>query len=1028
MVKIVNERKKKSISETIIVCTDSSGEITSSNLFFNSIFSALVYTNINQILMIDNGFKPGKHQFNLIEYPTINLQVFIIENDSNQNLFEWKIELNQTFEEIKSVEQKIEYHLLNASKTVLIEQGSLKTISKIEFYLNNICKYLKASFLVIAYKESLTGKTQYIFSLNANQKLIDEVSTAKKHSKYKAITILSEFEISEELSKNSISKVATLHNENKGKIIDLFIAYKEDNSYLLQSSRTIKILNSTLSSLLIYHQQIEFADFMRFGYNNAPNPVIWIDANGEAIYCNKASKHLTGYDKAQFIGENLFEIYPKIKNEICTDLNKDQEIQFTLETTVKDNSIFSLKIKRLLFENNSYYCIYGVNINQQILSEKKLGQQKQYLVQLHNIHTSNYDSIENLLIDYLKSGCEAYKCNIALINQLKDDTFNVVSDFGDSSILDKKFIDSFSDKILKKEKTQLVYLPFDKGKISFIIGSPIYLEDKIKGVVILCSTKDLNHQNEKFDTEYIDLISLNIANILVASKIDSERKNAEEELKRSKLRYKSIIEDQSELICRYDKNGNILFANNAYCELMNRNPSNIIGSSVFINGNNDELKSNFFKRLSTLTYENPLTADKEEVYFGNKQNGRWIAWNDRAIFDDDKNLIEYQSVGTDITEQKSRIDFLQKIIDTIPNTIMVKDFDGNILMCNKTAAEKYNLSVEELVGQNDYDLCKDAVKRHIFKETDIETIKNNSLTIFPDQEFTDIATNKNRYIQTYKIPITALNGKKDNILVVAIDITDRKLVSMALENSNNDLKLLAEKLKKSNDELKNFAYVASHDLQEPLRMIASYIQLLNKKYGNQLDETAHEFIHFAVDGAKRMQNLITDLLEYSRIQTRLKPFKQFDLNNLLEEVEQNLKKKIEENNATIVSDDLPKIIGDRSQISRLIQNLIDNAIKFKRKEHPKIYVTVKDHTDYYKFGIADNGIGISDEYKNSVFEIFNRLHSSAEYNGTGIGLSICKKVVQRHGGKIWIEKSDFGGCNFIFTIKKLAENANLDSI
>ena len=225
----------------------------------------------------------------------------------------------------------------------------------------------------------------------------------------------------------------------------------------------------------------------------------------------------------------------------------------------------------------------------------------------------------------------------------------------------------------------------------------------------------------------------------------------------------------------------------------------------------------------------------------------------------------------------------------------------------------------------------------------------------------------------------------------------------------------ADELKRSNYELQQFAYVASHDLQEPLRMISSYLQLIERRYKSKLDQDADEFIEYAVDGAKRLQNMINGLLEYSRVETSGKSFELVDCEKVFGDTLANLKVAIEESNAVVTHDPLPTVMADRSQILQLFQNLIGNAIKFRSQEAPRIYVSAGRKDDDYTFSVKDNGIGIEEQYKDRIFDLFQRLHSRG-YSGTGIGLSICKRIVERHGGKIWLESTVDKGSTFYFTI------------
>jgi len=225
-----------------------------------------------------------------------------------------------------------------------------------------------------------------------------------------------------------------------------------------------------------------------------------------------------------------------------------------------------------------------------------------------------------------------------------------------------------------------------------------------------------------------------------------------------------------------------------------------------------------------------------------------------------------------------------------------------------------------------------------------------------------------------------------------------------------------EELKRSNSELEQFAYVASHDLQEPLRMVSSYLQLLEKRYKEKLDSDAHEFIGFAVDGALRMKQLINDLLAYSRISTKGEPFKPVECGVVLEKAIKNLEIAIQEKKASVTHDQLPKVMADEGQLIQLFQNLIANALKFCKDRTPEIHISAKQGPEGRVVGVRDNGIGIESEHFDKIFHIFQRLHTREEYAGTGIGLAVCKKIVERHGGKIWVESEAGKGTTFWFTI------------
>ncbi len=251
---------------------------------------------------------------------------------------------------------------------------------------------------------------------------------------------------------------------------------------------------------------------------------------------------------------------------------------------------------------------------------------------------------------------------------------------------------------------------------------------------------------------------------------------------------------------------------------------------------------------------------------------------------------------------------------------------------------------------------------------------------------------------------------------VGRDITRRKLAQAALRGAHDQLERKAHELARSNEELQQFAYVASHDLQEPLRMISSYTQLLERRYRDRLDSDASEFMGFIVDGAARMKQLIEDLLAYSRVGTRGRAFQSVDCQAAFDKAVANLRGAIEQSGARITHDPLPSVLGDTGQLVQLLQNLIANAIKFRGDAAPVVHLGARQSGEGWIFSVKDEGIGIDPQYFERIFLMFQRLHSKADYPGTGIGLAICKKIVDRHGGRIWVESQPGRGCTFFFTL------------
>jgi PAS domain S-box-containing protein len=254
-------------------------------------------------------------------------------------------------------------------------------------------------------------------------------------------------------------------------------------------------------------------------------------------------------------------------------------------------------------------------------------------------------------------------------------------------------------------------------------------------------------------------------------------------------------------------------------------------------------------------------------------------------------------------------------------------------------------------------------------------------------------------------------GKPDGMIGIVRDITMRKQLEKQLQNHVKDLE-------RSNRELEQFAYVASHDLQEPLRMVSSFTQLLAQKYKDKLDDNAMEYIHYAVDGANRMQRLINDLLAYSRVQTKGKEFFEVDMHIILGQALSMLSQTIASRSALITNDELPIILADDGQMVQLFLNLISNAVKFCT-ENPIVHISAKENDDSWVFSVKDNGIGIQPQYFDKIFQIFQRLHTKEEFSGTGIGLALCKRIIERHNGKIWLESNLEKGTIFYFSLPKV---------
>jgi PAS domain S-box-containing protein len=354
-------------------------------------------------------------------------------------------------------------------------------------------------------------------------------------------------------------------------------------------------------------------------------------------------------------------------------------------------------------------------------------------------------------------------------------------------------------------------------------------------------------------------------------------------------------------------------------------------------------------------------------------------------------------------------DKFRSMVHNISDVITLLEPTGNILYQSGSILQVLGYQDDEILGRNIFEFLHPDDVTNIAQEIEIMLpIQGNS----PLVEFRFLNKSGNYILMEAQANNQFLNPAINAIVVNSRDITQRKSVEAALMKQAHDLAV-------SNIELERFAYVASHDLQEPLRMVSSFMNLLQKKYNNQLDETANQYINFAVDGSNRMKQLITDLLRYSQVGVKLKSAEHVDLYNTLAELQIVFQHKILATGTSIFSVNLPTVFAVKTDIEQLLQNLIGNAIKYQTPaSKPIIHITGEERQDDWLISVQDNGIGISPSFKDKIFVVFQRLHNKDAYGGTGIGLSICKKIVDRTGGKIWVESELGKGSTFYFTIPK----------
>nr|WP_294946989.1 PAS domain S-box protein [uncultured Mucilaginibacter sp.] len=347
------------------------------------------------------------------------------------------------------------------------------------------------------------------------------------------------------------------------------------------------------------------------------------------------------------------------------------------------------------------------------------------------------------------------------------------------------------------------------------------------------------------------------------------------------------------------------------------------------------------------------------------------------------------------------------ILESIADAFFAVDKNWTVTYWNKVAEVVLGKSKTEMLNNNLWEVFNDSVASNSYK---------NYMQAMESQEpahFEDYYPPLQKWYEISAYP------SNRGLSVYFKDITERKLHDIKLLELNKNLRIQAKELAISNAELEQFAYVASHDLQEPLRMVTSFLTQLERKYNAIIDDKGKQYIHFAVDGAKRMRQIILDLLEFSRVGKLEDKLEEVDINTLIKDILALYRKQIDEKHAKVLFEGLPVMVAYKTSLRQVFQNLISNSLKYSRSGVvPLIHITCNDNDTHWCFAVKDNGIGIDSEYFEKIFIIFQRLHGKNEYSGTGMGLAVTKKIVESLGGKIWVESTEGAGCDFYFTILK----------
>ena len=887
-------------------------------------------------------------------------------------------------------------------------------------------KKLQQQALVLAaqrYRDLFNNNPLPLYIYNYNTQFIVEVNNAalKKYGytreEFLYLTIsdfcvkeeLLEFEkmLNNEKSYNVLSKKVWKHLSKKGELMHLNIS---GNIIDYNGNKSVLALINDVTEKIIISEQRAFEQIDKVALINSTNDCIWsIDTNFKLIAGNKAflrkyklysgfnilpgnSVMLSGADESTSEISQLWKaMYIKalegksfkretVENEHIPNLKQWSEVTFNPIYNKKELTGIAC-YSRDITENKLYQ-------NELLQINEKLGMAQK----MAKLGYYEYDILKSLSFwsKEMYDIFELKKTKLPVTNEQiiavihPDDRVRVIEYY--KMAFDKKLVLNIEHRIIVKDGSTKYLI--QKGSLKY--------NDKGEGILFEGTTQDI-----------------------------TKSKLAEQAVIESEEKYRNIFDSNPLPNWIYDEDSlEILKVNNA--------------ATTFYGYKNSE----FLKMLITDLFINKTAANKLKINeqlpadriinFGQWQhatkngkiinvtiNGHIIVYNKKKsvmiVANDITEIIQSQLA---LAKSNERFDYATKAtfdaiweIDLVNKTMFWGEGFSSLFGYNLKELEKHNEERENFIHPND--------KKRVLKS--LNDVVNNRQTIYWTNQYQFLK--KNGLYATVidsALVVRDKNGLPYRIIGAMQDITERIRNEVILKELNNQLKKRATQLANSNAELEQFAYIASHDLQEPLRMVTGFLKRIQKKYEYQLDDTGRDYINFAVDGAVRMRQIILDLLEYSRVGTQQYQLEKINTNKLVSEVINIYTNIKQSHQIEFTHNNLPEIFAAKTPIHQLFQNLISNAVKYQKPDSiTTINITGKDMKDHWFFSVEDNGIGISVENFNKIFVLFRRLHSKDEYSGTGIGLAICKKIIDNHKGKIWVTSVPNEGSTFYFTISKV---------
>lgn len=513
-------------------------------------------------------------------------------------------------------------------------------------------------------------------------------------------------------------------------------------------------------------------------------------------------------------------------------------------------------------------------------------------------------------------------------------------------------------------------------------------------------------------------------NNTLTKELSSMKQLSEKAVKEAEMRCKSTLDSMMEGCVILDFNWNCIYVNDANARHAHYKKEDMIGKN-FLDLFPGSQQGAFYQAYEKCMITRQPQSVISQYHFPDGSS----AWYEVKVQPVPEGIFVF---STDITETKNAelalrntLQRLQFHIENSPMAYIEFDNESRIIQWSKNAEKLFGWTYEEVIGKHIWDF------KWVYEE-DEKTVEELNSDLTNSKRTSNVNTNRNYrkdgsiiICEWYNSSLINPDGRLDSISSLVLDITERMEAGISLNNKVQELIRTEEKmnealkkLEKSNKELEHFAYISAHDLQEPLRMISTYTSMLERSFSSQIDPKGMQYMVFIKEGACRMQHLIKDLLSYTRISNNAGYFKEVDTGQIVCKVLANLRLQINEASANVCVGKMPVIVANPVQIEPLFMNLISNAIKFRGKATPEIYVGCISGEAEWTFYVKDNGIGINPEFHEKIFVIFQRLYERSQYDGTGIGLSICQRIAEEHKGRIWVESSEGKGSTFYFTISK----------